>query len=53
MPLRDCCLWSQMDGEVGDVCKELYQALLDEMMQDENDESLHIDIYETVDASAN
>ena len=42
-----------MDGEVGEVCKEIYQALLDEMMQDANDESLHIDIYETVSASAN
>jgi 4-amino-4-deoxychorismate lyase len=42
-----------MDGEVGDVCKEIYQALIDEMMQEQNDDALHIDIYETVTATAN
>lgn len=41
-----------MGGEVGDVCKEIYQAVLDEMLQDQTDDSLHINIYETVSAAA-
>jgi 4-amino-4-deoxychorismate lyase len=44
---------SGMGGEVGDVCKEIYQRVLDEMLQDQNDKLLHIDIYETVSATAN
>ena len=41
-----------MSGAVGDVCNEIYQAVLDEMLQDQTDDSLHINIYETVSAAA-
>lgn len=42
-----------MGSGVGNVCQEIYQSVLDEMMQEENEDSLHIDIYENVVATAN
>ena len=41
-----------MEAGVGPIGKAIYSALLAEMDQEDNDPTLHVDIYETVNADA-